>query len=207
MSPRVRPITLVTNAGAAVRSRVEVDGSFVLMFIGSGRRAVEHRPRPDEATALSGGGRLAGLDGLRALAVASVMAFHFGLGWFSGGFLGVDVFYVLSGFLITLLLLHELERRQSVRLGAFWARRARRLLPCLVLVVVAVTFYVADVAPAGSYPGFRMDALSALFYFSNWHQIAASSNYFASTGPSRRSPTPGRWRSKSSSISCGRSWS
>jgi peptidoglycan/LPS O-acetylase OafA/YrhL len=111
------------------------------------------------------------------------MAFHFGLGWFSGGFLGVDVFYVLSGFLITLLLLHELERRQSVGLGAFWARRARRLLPCLVLVVVAVTFYVADVAPAGSYPGFRMDALSALFYFSNWHQIAASSNYFASTGP------------------------
>ncbi len=135
-------------------------------------------PRPQG----SGGSRVAGLDGLRAVAVLAVMAFHFGASWMVGGFFGVDIFYVLSGFLITGLLLGEWNSAGRIRLGRFWARRARRLLPALVLVLLAVTWYVHFVAPPGSYPGYRMDALSALFYFSNWHQIATSTNYFVATG-------------------------
>jgi peptidoglycan/LPS O-acetylase OafA/YrhL len=94
----------------------------------------------------------------------------------------VDVFYVLSGFLITGLLLAERRRASTIRLGAFWARRARRLLPCLVLVLVAVSLCVRFLVPPDTYPGYRMDALSALFYFSNWWQIHTASNYFVATG-------------------------
>ena len=130
----------------------------------------------------TGGGRVLGLDGLRAVAVALVLGFHFGVGWLGGGFFGVDVFYVLSGFLITGLLLAEYERRERIGLGAFWLRRARRLLPALLLVLVAVTLMVRFAEPAGAYPGYRGAAMSALFYVSNWWQIATSGNYFVSTG-------------------------
>ncbi|MGH9078548.1 MAG: acyltransferase family protein [Acidimicrobiales bacterium] len=136
----------------------------------------------NRARAGSDGGRLAALDGLRAVAVLGVMAFHFGSTWLDGGFFGVDIFYVLSGFLITGLLLDEWGRSGRIRLAQFWGRRARRLLPALGLVLVAVTWYVHSVAPPGSYPGYRMDALSTLFYYSNWHQIATSTNYFVATG-------------------------
>lgn len=135
-------------------------------------RGAAHRQRP----------HVASLDGIRALAVLAVMGFHFGLGWLAGGFFGVDVFYVLSGFLITGLLLAEWQRRGTIGLATFWLRRARRLLPCLVLVLVAVSLCVRFLAPAGTYPGYRMDALSALFYFSNWWQIHTASNYFVATG-------------------------
>ncbi len=128
------------------------------------------------------GSRLASLDGLRGVAVLAVMVFHLGATWLTGGFFGVDVFYVLSGFLITGLLLDEWARSGGIRLGAFWARRARRLLPALGLVLVAVTAYVHFVATPGSYPGYRSDALATLFYYSNWHQIATSANYFVATG-------------------------
>ena len=131
----------------------------------------------------TGHDRIPALDGLRAFALLIIMGFHFGVGWLQGGFFSLDIFYVLSGYLITGLLLSEYRRRQSIGLIAFWLRRARRLLPALLVVLIAVTLYVRFVAPAGFYPDFRMDALSALFYFSNWWQIAASSNYFVSTGP------------------------
>ena len=77
------------------------------------------------------------LDGLRLLAVAAVMAFHFGVPQADGGFLGVDVFFVLSGFLITRVLLRQVERRR-VDLASFWTRRARRLAPALLLGIGAV---------------------------------------------------------------------
>ena len=77
------------------------------------------------------GRHLPALDGVRALAVLGVMAYHLGLGWASGGYLGVDLFFVLSGFLITSLLLEEWLRAGRIRLGAFWGRRARRLFPAL----------------------------------------------------------------------------
>ncbi|MGA0218582.1 MAG: acyltransferase family protein, partial [Ilumatobacteraceae bacterium] len=83
---------------------------------------------------------LPALDGLRALAVVAVMVYHANSAWLPGGFLGVEVFFVLSGYLITLLLLAEHDRDGSIDLRSFWARRARRLLPALfaVLTLVAV---------------------------------------------------------------------
>jgi peptidoglycan/LPS O-acetylase OafA/YrhL len=123
------------------------------------------------------------LDGIRAFAVLGVMAYHGGVPWMAGGFLGVDAFFVLSGFLITTLLLGEWAGRQTIRLGRFWARRARRLLPALLLMILFVVAYAAFVAPRGMYPDLRLDALSTLFYVANWHFILIGSNYFAQSGP------------------------
>jgi peptidoglycan/LPS O-acetylase OafA/YrhL len=125
------------------------------------------------------------------VAVLLVLGFHFGLGWLGGGFFGVDVFYVLSGYLITGLLLAEFERRERIGLAAFWLRRARRLLPALLLVLVAVTLLVRFAEPSGAVPGYRGSALSALFYVSNWWQIASSGNYFVATGAT--SPLTHTW--------------
>ena len=125
---------------------------------------------------------LPALDGLRAVAVAGVLAYHGGVGWLPGSFLGVDTFFVLSGFLITSLLIDEWHSSGTVRLRAFWARRARRLLPGLIAVVLFVGAYAVFVAPAGAYPGLRGDALSALFYVANWHFVLAGSDYFAQAG-------------------------
>jgi peptidoglycan/LPS O-acetylase OafA/YrhL len=115
--------------------------------------------------------------------VLAVCAFHFGVPGTAGGFLGVDVFYVLSGYLITGLLVREVAGTGSLRLGRFWARRARRLLPALLVVLVAVTAFVRYVALPGTYPGYAGDALAALCYVSNWHQIATATDYFVATGP------------------------
>jgi len=122
------------------------------------------------------------LDGFRAIGLLLIVGFHFGVSGMPGGFVGVDVFYVLSGYLITGLLLGEWGRAARIALGAFWLRRARRLLPALLVVLVVVTLVVRFTYPAGLYPDLRMDDLSALFYFSNWWQIASSGNYFVATG-------------------------
>ncbi|MGA2013708.1 MAG: acyltransferase family protein [Solirubrobacteraceae bacterium] len=124
-----------------------------------------------------------GLDGLRGIAVIAVLLYHGGVPWASGGFLGVEVFFVLSGFLITSLLVAEWTRTGTIALGAFWARRARRLLPALFAVVAAIGVYYALAGPEKAVPGFLGDGLSTLLYFSNWHQIAAGTNYFAASGP------------------------
>jgi len=126
--------------------------------------------------------RIDALDGLRALALLIIMGYHFGVGWLGGGFFSLDIFYVLSGYLITGLLVNEYRKRSAIKLSAFWLRRARRLLPALLVVLVSVTLLVRFVSTPGLYVDFRMSALSALFYFSNWWQIAASGNYFVSTG-------------------------
>src|SRR6185295_3184801 len=85
-----------------------------------------------------------GIDALRAIAVIVVFFYHAGVGWMPGGFLGVDVFFVISGYLITSLLLSEYRRGGHIRLGRFWTRRARRLLPA-VGVMIAVTMVVAAI--------------------------------------------------------------
>ncbi|HUA93893.1 MAG TPA: acyltransferase family protein [Acidimicrobiales bacterium] len=127
-------------------------------------------------------GYMPALDGVRGLAVLGVMAFHGGVSWLGGGFLSLDTFFVLSGFLITSLLITEWQSSGAIRLGAFWARRARRLLPALLLVLVFVVAYANWVAPPGTYPGLRLDALSTLFYVANWHFILVGSDYFARSG-------------------------
>ena len=133
-------------------------------------------------TSATGRERVVALDGLRAFALLIIMGYHFGVGWLQGGFFSLDIFYVLSGYLITGLLLGEWARAARIKLGAFWLRRARRLLPALLVVLVVVSLVVRFAYPPGLYPDFRMSALSALFYFSNWWQIAASGNYFVATG-------------------------
>jgi peptidoglycan/LPS O-acetylase OafA/YrhL len=125
----------------------------------------------------------AGLDGLRGLAVLGVLLYHAGVSWAPGGFLGVEVFFVLSGFLITSLLVAEWEGSSTIALGAFWARRARRLLPALFCLVAAIGVYYALAGAAQAVPGLKGDGISALTYFSNWHQIVARANYFAANGP------------------------
>jgi peptidoglycan/LPS O-acetylase OafA/YrhL len=117
-----------------------------------------------------------GLDGLRALAVVAVMVYHANHTWLRGGFLGVEVFFVISGYLITLLLIAEHERQGSIRLGQFWIRRARRLLPALFVMLVALAVYMTlfNRRPLGRTRG---DFLGGLFYGSNWYQIAVGQGY------------------------------
>jgi peptidoglycan/LPS O-acetylase OafA/YrhL len=132
------------------------------------------------------------LDGIRALAVAAVLLFHGGVAFLPGGFLGVDAFFVLSGFLITSLLLSERQARGRVRLLAFWGRRARRLLPVLLLVLIAVAvasrFALAGAADTGLLRG---DALAALGYLANWRMIYRGGDYFAQTATA--SPLQHTW--------------
>ena len=122
-----------------------------------------------------------GIDGLRALAVVAVILYHAQLAWIPGGFLGVEVFFVVSGFLITSLLLSEVRNDGSVALGNFWVRRARRLLPALFLVL-AVTSVLALLLAPGEVASLRGDVLAALVYLTNWDFIIASKSYFEVMG-------------------------
>ncbi len=131
------------------------------------------------------------LDGLRALSVLGVMLYHGGAPFLSGGFLTIDVFFVLSGFLITSLLLGEWAKRLTIRLGQFWARRARRLLPALLVMLVGVAIYAKVFATPGEFANLRLDSLSTLFYVSNWHFIVSGGNYFAMTA--QPSPLEHMW--------------
>ncbi len=127
---------------------------------------------------------LPALDGVRACAVVAVMMFHGGIPHMDGGFMGVDTFFVLSGFLITSLLIGEWRQTLTVKLGAFWARRARRLLPALLLMMLFVAFFASVIVPKGTYGALRLDALATLLYVSNWHFILVNSNYFNETAAS-----------------------
>jgi peptidoglycan/LPS O-acetylase OafA/YrhL len=124
-----------------------------------------------------------GLDGLRGVAVLAVMLFHAGVQWFGGGLLGVDVFFVLSGFLVTSLLLSEHARTGTVKLRQFWARRARRLLPGLFVLLAGVCAYARWASTGTSPAQIRSDAFSTLAYVANWHYITAGQNYFNRYAP------------------------
>ncbi|TAK70710.1 MAG: acyltransferase [Actinomycetota bacterium] len=124
---------------------------------------------------------LPGLDGLRAIAVVGVMLYHGDVSWVRGGFLGVDVFFVLSGFLITSLLLTEYARRGGIDFKAFYLRRARRLLPALLLMLlvvgIAAAWFVRDAASQ-----VRQDIPASLGYVTNWWYILADQSYFEAIG-------------------------
>ena len=118
------------------------------------------------------------LDGVRALAVTSVALYHAGVGFAGGGFLGVDIFFVLSGYLITTLLVREFVATGSISVGSFWSRRAIRLLPAL-LVMVTVVLGVTLVAGQGSISDTtRSDAIGTLLYMQNWAEIFRGESYF-----------------------------
>ncbi|MDP7723366.1 acyltransferase family protein [Mycobacterium sp. TY814] len=123
------------------------------------------------------------LDGLRAVAVALVLIGHGGVPGVGGGFIGVDIFFVLSGFLITSLLLDELGRSGRIDLTGFWIRRARRLLPALVLMVLTVGV-AREFLPYQSLDGLRGDAIAAFAWVANWRFVAQKTDYFTQGAPS-----------------------
>jgi peptidoglycan/LPS O-acetylase OafA/YrhL len=122
-----------------------------------------------------------GIDGLRAIAVAAVFLYHAGVGWLPGGFLGVDVFFVISGYLIASLLIAERSATGRVALARFWAGRARRLLPALFLLL-AVCLLIGATVQRGKLVGLRSDALAAIAYVANWRFILAHESYFTQFG-------------------------
>jgi peptidoglycan/LPS O-acetylase OafA/YrhL len=118
------------------------------------------------------------LDGIRAFAVGAVLFYHSGQSWAVGGYLGVDTFFVLSGFLITTLLVTEWSRRGGIDLKGFWVRRAKRLLPALFLVMVGIVVYAGVFAGAGELDNIRKDSLATLGYGANWRFIFSGQSYF-----------------------------
>ena len=121
---------------------------------------------------------LPGLDGMRALAVVAVMVYHANSSWLPGGFLGVEVFFLISGYLITLLLIGEHERTGRVHLRGFWVRRAKRLLPALFTMLIGVTIYTA-LFNSDALGQLRGDVLAGLTYVSNWYMIWVGQGYTA----------------------------
>jgi peptidoglycan/LPS O-acetylase OafA/YrhL len=119
---------------------------------------------------------LPGLDGMRAIAVVAVMIYHANPDWLKGGFLGVEVFFVISGYLITLLLISEKARTKTVDITSFWVRRARRLLPALFTLLIMLIIWTSlfERAALGKLRG---DVIAAFFYVSNWYQIWTGAGY------------------------------
>ncbi len=122
-----------------------------------------------------------GVDGLRALAVGAVVAYHFGTGWLPGGFLGVNVFLVISGYLITSLLLAELRQSGKIDIKRFWLRRARRLLPALFLMI-AVVMLAMVIFHHGEVARLHGALLASFGYVANWYFAFANVPYFEQFG-------------------------
>jgi len=140
----------------------------------------DHAPNPPVAQRSSR--YMAGLDGLRALSVLAVIAYHLNLPFMPGGLLGVNVFFVLSGYLITDILFSQWRERRTIDLRDFWLRRARRILPALFLMLAGVLLWMAvfdraQISPIGG------DILASVFFVGNWWLIFHHVSYFASFGP------------------------
>jgi peptidoglycan/LPS O-acetylase OafA/YrhL len=130
------------------------------------------------------GGRryVPGIDGLRALSVLAVIAYHLNLKWAEGGLLGVGIFFVISGYLITDQIITQWERHRRLNLLDFWVRRARRLLPAMVVMLFVVAIWLLIIEPSRLF-GLKGDFMSSLFYFNNWWLIFHNMSYFESFGP------------------------
>ncbi|APT84076.1 hypothetical protein CAQU_02185 [Corynebacterium aquilae DSM 44791] len=125
--------------------------------------------------------RVSALDGLRGIAVLAVVLYHFYGDYLPGGYLGVDMFFVLSGFLITSLLIRERAATGKIDLKKFWVRRARRILPAAVSVLVIMTV-ITGIIGGDPAVGLPTQFLGTLFFVNNWTQIAGSQSYFADSG-------------------------
>ena len=123
--------------------------------------------------------RIPALDGIRAVAIILILFFHAGFYGLPGGFYSVDIFFVLSGFLITGLLIAEHRLSGGIGLKRFWGHRIRRLLPAMLALLVAVAVYARFFAPVDELGQIRSDAISTLFYANNWHQAFGTTGYFA----------------------------
>ena len=121
------------------------------------------------------------VDGLRALAVIAVLLYHLGLPWIPGGFLGVDLFFVISGYVITGLILDSIQRSGTLDLRAFYMSRIRRLVPALVAMVVLTIFYVSNYAPE-TLRRFLNDLPYVFTGTMNWALVDRKQDYFATIG-------------------------
>jgi peptidoglycan/LPS O-acetylase OafA/YrhL len=126
-------------------------------------------------------GYIPALDGLRALAVVAVLLYHGDVGWLPGGFLGVDVFFVISGYLITCLLLADWRQYRGIQFGRFYLRRARRLLPALFLMLAVVSVYSILFLP-DTVSELRGQVVAAVAYIENWWLIFHDVSYFVEAG-------------------------
>ncbi len=118
------------------------------------------------------------LDGVRGVAAVAVVLYHAGFTWAQGGYVGIDLFFTLSGFLITTLMLDELRRRPQIDLAGFWRRRFKRLLPLMFLVVAVSCLWAWIAADPSSLDRIRRDAISAVLYVNNWVQVSDGVGYF-----------------------------
>ena len=134
-----------------------------------------------QATARPKSRYIPALDGLRTLAVVAVVLYHLNLTWAQGGLLGVTIFFVLSGYLITRLLLNEVAKTGRIDLKSFWIRRIRRLVPAVVTVVF-VTCALCTIFNHVMLTKMRPDILPSLLFFNNWWQIAQNVSYFNALG-------------------------
>ena len=148
---------------------------------------------------------LPALDGLRAIAVIAVLLYHADLRWIPGGFLGVEVFFVISGYLITALLLAEWVDRGHIRVVGFWLRRARRLLPALLLMIAAVLTFAVLFLP-DEVAALRGEALAAAGYVSNWYLIFSHKPYRCIETPFRKGLVGQAWRALCTSRGLERWW-
>ena len=145
-------------------------------------------PAPEADTQRAHLRYIRGIDGLRAISVLAVLVYHHYVvggsspGWLPGGFYGVEVFFVLSGYLITSLLLDERTRTGTIALKAFWFRRARRLLPALFLMLAVVVLFSLVFLRDNAISELKSDAVAAVTYTSNWWQIIADRSYFETAG-------------------------
>lgn len=140
---------------------------------------VPDNPQPGHGS--RGFGYIPGLDGIRAIAVLAVLLYHADVPWMPGGFLGVDMFFVLSGFLITSIVLTEIEKTGRLNFKRFYIHRARRLLPALFAVLAFSALLAAVFAP-DAMAALRRDIPAAFFYATNWVYVAADQSYFDLTG-------------------------
>ncbi|TDD63977.1 acyltransferase, partial [Jiangella aurantiaca] len=149
-------------------------------FAAAGTESAQDRPRfrPD-------------VEGLRAVAVLLVLAYHAGLPLVSGGFVGVDVFFVISGFLITGLILREVESTGRLRLGRFYARRIRRLLPATAVVLAATAALTIVLLPPLRWPAIAGDIAVSATYVVNWRLASESVDYL--TAEDAPSPVQHFW--------------
>ena len=146
------------------------------------------------------------LDGIRALAVAAVILYHLNPSLAPGGMQGVTVFFVLSGFLITHLLIVEFDGSGRIDLKGFWRRRLKRLVPAIVVVVV-VTAALCTGFNHVMLTKMRPDILPSMLFVNNWWQIFNQQSYFNAVGDPSPPRTSGPWRSRCSSTLCGPSLS